>query len=163
MAIPTRNSDPTQIEVSLRTFFLTTSAWQSRNLLQSHRMAGLLADVLQHYRTEHKFILHEFVIMPNHLHVLISLTKEISVEKAAQFIKGGFSFRAKREIGFTWPIWQRGFSEIRIFSLEAFTARRNYVHENPVRARLVQSAAEWEYGSASGHYEVDPCPEYLRG
>lgn len=163
MAIPSRNAHASSIEASLRTFFLTTSAWQGRNLLQSHRMAGLLVSVLAHYQSEQKFLLHGFVVMPNHLHALISLTKDISVEKVAQLIKGGFSFRVKRELGFRLEIWQRGFSEIRIFSEEAYWARQKYMNENPIRAGLAQDAASWEYGSASGKYPVDPCPEYLSG
>jgi putative transposase len=126
-------------------------------------MAVLLVDVLQHYRTEKKYKLHGFVVMPNHLHVLVTLTSEISVEKATQLIKGGFSFRAKREIGVKWPIWHRGFSEVRIFSEEAFRARQDYMHQNPVRARLVEQAEEWEYSSGSRRYQLDSCPEYLRG
>jgi hypothetical protein len=43
---------------------------------------------------------HEFVIMPNHLHLLLTPAAEIPLEKALQFIKGGFSYRAKREIHF---------------------------------------------------------------
>ena len=163
MAIPARNSHANRIEAPLRTFFLTTAAWQSRNLFQSHRMSSLLVDVMEHYRNEQKFLLHGFVVMPNHLHAMVSLTKDISVEKAVQFIKGGFSFRAKRELGFDLEIWHKGFSEIRVFSEEAFSARRVYMHQNPVRARLVRSATDWEYSSASGRYEVDACPEYLRG
>ena len=163
MAIPVRNSSAANIKADLRTFFVTTSAWQSRNLLQSHRMAGLLVDVLQHYRNENQFALHGFVVMPNHPHVLLTLERDVSVEKAAQLIKGGFSFRAKREVGVPGEIWHRGFSERRICSEAAFRARQNYMHQNPVRARLVERAEEWEYSSGSGRYEVDPCPEYLRG
>ena len=163
MATPNRDSSVSSIHAPLRTFFLTTAAWQNRNLLQSHRMASLLADVLQHYRNERKFALHGFVVMPNHLHVLITLEHSTSVEKAAQFIKGGFSFRAKREIGASQEVWHRGFSELRVYSEAALRTRLNYMHLNPVRAGLVVRAEDWEYSSASGRYELDLCPEYLRG
>lgn len=166
MAIPSRNSialNTIQFKVPVHTFFVTTSCWQNQNVLQSDRMASLLADSILHYRTEQKFQLHDFVIMPNHLHVLISLDSMVTVEKSAQFIKGGFSFRAKRELGYQWPIWQKGFSEIRILSSEEYYTCSNYIHQNPVRAGLVLSGREWQYSSASGKFDLDPCPEFLRG
>ena len=163
MAIPIRHSDPCSIRAPFRTFFVSTSSWQSKYLFQSHRMAGLLSEVILRYRDSGKYQLHEFVIMPNHLHVLLTLTPEISIEKAVQFIKGGFSFRAKRELGFASEIWHRGFSEVRISGEEAYLARKRYIHENPVRARLVSAASEWEYGSARPGFKLDPFPEYLRG
>jgi hypothetical protein len=58
--------------------------------------------------------------MPDHFHLLITVGSVISVEKAVQFIKGGFAFRAGRELGFSAPVWQRGFSEIRVSDCEAF-------------------------------------------
>jgi hypothetical protein len=46
-------------------YFITASAFQKRNILQSDRMAGLLVDVLLHYRTQGKYLLYEFVVMPD--------------------------------------------------------------------------------------------------
>ena len=54
-------------------------------------------------------VVHEFVVMPNHLHVLMTVPEEMTIEKAMQLIKGGFSFRAGKELGFKGDIWQRGF------------------------------------------------------
>jgi putative transposase len=126
-------------------------------------MAALLMDVLFHYREQGKYRLHEFAIMPNHFHALMTLAPDVSIEKTMQFIKGGFSYRAKRELGFTSEIWHRGFSEVRIFGEEAYHARRKYTHENPVKEELVRVASDWEYGSAWPGRTLDPCPEYLRG
>jgi hypothetical protein len=72
-------------------------------------MAGLLVDVLAENRRKRRFLLHEFVIMPNHFHLLLTPAAEIPLEKALQFIKGGFSYRAKKEIHFAFEIWQASF------------------------------------------------------
>jgi putative transposase len=77
-------------------------------------MAQLLVDVLAENRRKRRFLLHEFVIMPNHFHLLLTPAAEIPLEKALQFIKGGFSYRAKREIHFAFEIWQAGFVNHRI-------------------------------------------------
>jgi putative transposase len=46
-----------------------------------------------------KFRLHDFVVMPDHLHLLITVGSGMTIEKAMQFIKGGFSYRLKKECG----------------------------------------------------------------
>jgi len=61
MAIPLRRSDPANIVAGCRTFFVTSSIAEKRNLLQSHRSAELFIDVLYQYRSQHKYLLHDFV------------------------------------------------------------------------------------------------------
>jgi putative transposase len=81
-------------------------------LLQSDRNATLLIDVLRFYGKQGKFQLHDFVVMLNHLHLLITVSGDSTVERVMQFIKGGFSYRLKRELGYLGEVWQRGFSEV---------------------------------------------------
>jgi putative transposase len=126
-------------------------------------MALLLIDVLQHYRKENRYLLHEFVIMPNHLHLLLTVSREMSIEKATQLVKGNLSYRAKRELNFQFPIWHRGFSEVSIYDKEAYAIRKRYIRENPVKAGKVSEVSEWEFGSAWPGVRLDPFPEYLRG
>ena len=82
-----------------------------RALLQSDRNATLLIDVLRCYAAAGKFQLHDFVIMPDHVHLLITISGDSTIERVMQFIKGGFSYRLKRELGYLGEVWQRGFSE----------------------------------------------------
>jgi putative transposase len=105
MSIPLRRSNPAAIAAGLRTFFVTSSIAEKRNLLQSHRSAKLFIEVLHHYRDEHKYLLHDFVVMTDHFHVVITVEGEMTVERAVQFIKGGFAFRAGKELGFRAPVW----------------------------------------------------------
>src|SRR5207244_3168942 len=138
MAIPLRRSDPANIVAGCRTFFATSSIAEKRNLLQSDSSAELFIDVLYQYRSQHKYLLHDFVVMPDHFHMLITVGHEISIERAVQFIKGGFAFRAVRELGFTPPVWERGFSEVRIYGSEALARVWEYIAQYPVKRRLVQ-------------------------
>src|SRR6266702_3985947 len=77
-------------------YFITASTFQKRRLFQSERMAQLFIEVLLHYRRQGKYLLHEFVLMPDHFHVPI--TPAITLERALQLIKGSFSFRARKEL-----------------------------------------------------------------
>ena len=100
MARPARHANPSQILSPSRTFFVTTKISMGRGLLQSERNATLLIDVLRSYVAAGKFQLHDFVVMPNHVHLLIRVGGDMTIEKAMQFIKGGFSFRLKKELGY---------------------------------------------------------------
>jgi putative transposase len=162
MSIPARNADPSRMVASQRTFFVTSSAWGRRALLQSDGSARLLIDVLYHYRKEGKYLLHEFVIMPDHFHLLITVGAEVTVEKAVQFIKGGFAFRAGRELGFRAPVWQKGFSEVRVTSTKALRGIRGYIQSNPVKRFLAPTSADYPYSSAHPGFELDALPQRLK-
>jgi putative transposase len=162
MAIPTRNSDPSNIIAGERTFFITSSIAGKRNLLQSDRSARLFVLVIYEYRAQGKFQLHDFVVMPDHFHVLLTLRRDISVERAVQFIKGGFAYRAGKEVGLTSPVWQKGFSEIRIKDEIAFERARNYIRNNPVAKHLAPTAEEFPYSSAHPGFELDAMPDGLK-
>lgn len=116
-----------------------------RALLQSERNATLLVDVMRSYVAAGKFKLHDFVIMPDHVHLLITVEGEMTIEKAMQFIKGGFSYRLKKELGYLGEVWQRGFSEVRVENRENFERHRQYIAQNPVKAGLVNSPEEFPY------------------
>ena len=87
------------------TYFITASTFQKKSLFQSERMTRLLIQVLFHYRDRQKYMLHEFVIMHNHFHLLISPV--VTLERALQLIKGGFSYRAKKQLEFGGEIWEK--------------------------------------------------------
>lgn len=111
-------------------------------------MASLFIDVLRSYTSMKKFTLHDFVVMPNHVHLLITVPQEMSIEKAVQLIKGNFSYRANKELGFHREIWQRGFSEVRVLDRGSFLKHREYIGNNPVKAGFTDSPEKYPYGSA---------------
>jgi REP-associated tyrosine transposase len=92
MARPARHANPSQILSPSRTFFVTTKTSMGRALLQSERNATLFIDVLRCDMRAPKFQLHDFVVMPDHVHLLITVRSDMTIERAMQFIKGGFPF-----------------------------------------------------------------------
>jgi putative transposase len=162
MAIPIRHSDSSGVIAGARTFFVTSSIAEKRNLLQSDRSAGLFIRILCEYRAQQKFRLHEFVVMPDHFHLLLTVGYDMTIEKATQFIKGGFAFRAGRELGFRSPVWQRGSSEVRVYDHESYWEIREYIRKNPVRRGLVLDEAAFRHSSAYAGVELDPAPQGLK-
>jgi putative transposase len=71
-----------------------------RRLLQSARNASLFIDVLRSYVAARKFCVHDFVVMPDHVHILLTVSSDMTIEHAMQLIKGGYSYRLKKETGY---------------------------------------------------------------
>ena len=138
---------------------VTTATWERRDLLRDERWANLLIDALEHYRGQ-GYLLHEFVVMPDHLHAI--LTPLTSLEKAVQFIKGGFSYRVKKELESNLEVWQRGFQDHRIRDASDYRLHAIYVRQNPIRKHLCEHEEDYAFGSASARYELDPGPQWLK-
>ena len=83
--------------------------------------------------------------MPDHLHLLLTVGEDMTIEKAMQFVKGGFSYRLKKEYGYLGEVWQRGFSESRVKDQRSFVMHREYIAANPVKAGLADSPDEYLY------------------
>jgi len=116
-----------------------------RRLLQSERNAYLLIDVLRSLVAAHKFQLHDFVIMPDHLHVLLTVEDGMSIEKAIQLIKGRFSHHLTKEYGHLGEVWQRGFADSQVMNRQSYLQHRAYIANNPVKAGLVDSPEQYPF------------------
>jgi putative transposase len=141
----------------IRTFFVTSVTWGRRSLFQTDRMADLFFDVIRNSRKD--YLLHEFVLMPNHFHLLVTPQPNISLERAVQRIKGGFSFRAKRELKFNGEVWQAGFSEHRVVGCDDYQSHRDYIVRNPERAGLPR---DYPHVSGKNGAFLDPPPPGLK-
>jgi putative transposase len=148
VAHPARKSTAANIQQESRTFFVSSRTNQGRPVLQTDRMATLFLDVLRSYVAAGRFRVSDFAVMRDHIHLMITVGKGMTVEKAVQLIKGNFSYRAKKELNYRGEIWQRGFSEVRIYDRESFLHHRAYIDDNPVRDGLAASAEEYPYCSA---------------
>jgi putative transposase len=142
----------------LRTYFTTAVTANRRRLFQVESNSNLLIKTLGHYREQNRFQLHAFVVMPDHMHLLLTPAADVSLEKAMQFIKGGFSFHLKSK----FEVWSRSFNEAKILNQKKFDACKNYIEENPIRAGLTESANSYEYSSAQKTMMIDPRPPHLR-
>ena len=147
----------------IRTFFVTSVANQRSPIFRKEEMARLFLNVLQDYRGQGRYLLHEFVVMPDHFHLIVTPAADVSLEKAGQYIKGGFSFRAKKELAYRFLVWQeKGFTNHRIRDAEDYQRHREYIHHNPVKAGLVKIPSEYPYSSAFPGMELDPAPPWLK-
>jgi putative transposase len=143
----------------IRTFFVTAGTWGRRPIFRADPLAQLFIRTLDEYRRAHKFLLHEFVLMPDHFHLIITPAYEIPLERAVQFVKGGFSYRVKKEMGSKLEVWSTGFTEHRIKDAKDYENHSKYIRSNPLRAGL---PAEYPYCSAAGRISLDLPPPGLK-
>jgi putative transposase len=147
----------TRAPQELRTYFITIVSANRRRLFQAEQNAILFLDVLQEQRSKSRLQLHAFVVMPDHIHLLLTPAPEISLEKAMQFIKGGFSFRLKSKL----DVWERSYDSRRITNAHDYITRRTYIHQNPQRANLVSDPTLYPHSSANPIHPSDPTPTHL--
>jgi Transposase IS200 like len=97
------------------------------------------------------------VLMPEHVHLLLTPSQNTTLEHAIQLIKGGYSHAlgtvpGKRET------WQRGFTDHQIRDGQDFRNHLNYIHQNPVARKIVNDPREYRYCSAFPGFKLDLWP-----
>jgi putative transposase len=139
----------------METYALTTATDQRRTLFVVTRNAALLVNTLFHYRAQGRYQLHGFVVMPEHLHVLLSPSESQTIERCAQCIKGGFSHEMRKQ--FALGIWQTGFHEHRVRDGEDFRKQLGYIAANPGKRGLI----DWAFVHTRFMDRIDPMPDRL--
>jgi putative transposase len=140
------------------TYFVSFTTWQRQTLFVVEAHARLFLKTLYGYKRQGRFQLHAFVVMPEHVHLMLTPAPDITLERAMQLIKGGYSHAVGVECQRKGEVWQRGFTDHRIRDPEDFTQHRNYVHQNPVKRKLVEIATDYRYCSAFPGFRLDAWP-----
>ncbi len=137
VAHPARNSPTANIKEAADVLRqLLNQPWDLGISNRSH--GNSFPDVLYSYVVAGRFRIHDFVVMRDGVHLLMSVGDGMSIEKALQLIKGNFSYRAKKQLNLRGEISQRGFSEVRVFDRETFLGYRSlHLHS---RHSLVRKA-----------------------
>jgi len=123
--------------------FVTTATHDRRPIFETSRVAELFIDTLLHYRRLGHYKLHAYVVMPDHVHLLLT-PQSITLEQAVDLIKSGFSYR----LDSAEPVWQPRFIGYSIANARDLETVRTYLHQLPVRAKLIASAELYPHSSA---------------
>ncbi|MGA9564533.1 MAG: transposase [Candidatus Korobacteraceae bacterium] len=132
----------------MTTYFITICAHMQRNLFERDEVAELMVATLVKYRDAGEFELHKYVVMPNHIHLLLSLNDQQQLGRVVQLIKGGFS-HSLREHGVAFPVvWQQGYYDRRVRGADEFAEFSRYIRQNPVRKGLAEVPEDYPHSSA---------------
>ncbi len=143
------------IRQSLSTYAITRLTHNRHPHFSTEPHAHLFIETLFRYRTANKFRLHAFAVMPDHVHVLITPSADISTPKCIQLIKGGYSHAARPICSGT--IWQAGYYDHRIRSIGDFIAQSRYIAANPTRSGL----RDFSFVHTTYPSQIDTMPAHL--
>ena len=159
--------------------FITFSCYERRALLGTVRARNLFVKVLAEVRERYGFMLVGYVLMPEHVHLLIGEPKRGTPSRVVQVLKQRVSRAMRRkkrrgssaqlplkfpnELGGWKRFWQKRFYDFNVWSRKKLREKLEYIHANPVQRKLVQHPREWPWNSwgfyengESGLVKVDP-------
>jgi putative transposase len=135
--------------------FLTFSCFHRRQYLAADRSKDVFLEHLDASRARLEFEIWAFVVMPEHVHLLIN-PSDASVAQILQSIKQPSSRRLRKLIGCGTPFWQAGGGYDRnIWSQRAIEVTVDYIHENPVRRKLCTASIDYPWSSAAADEGFD--------
>ena len=147
--------------------FVTFSCYRRRPLLGTRRARDRFVKILDQVRARHGFRVIGYVVMPEHVHLLLSESPKGNPSKILQVLKQKVSaaLRKKRikspnQLALPFAeaqiderrFWQRRFYDFNVWSEKKLWEKLNYMHRNPVDRKLVRHPTEWPWSSWS-HYE----------
>lgn len=133
-----------------QTYALTAICFQRLRVFQRTVNAELMVTPVLSYRDEGRFLLHGFVVMPDHVHLLA--TPSESIEKTAQLVKGGFSFAVRKQ--YFGEVGQTSYFAHRVTDENDFAAQLGYIANNPRR----KGYEDYPHVHTGGTWRMDDAP-----
>jgi putative transposase len=145
--------------------FITCSCYRRLPLFASARAKNLFVKILGEVRDRYGFSLAGYVVMPNHIHLLISEPAQGTPSTVMQVLKQRVSRRIRRTPRKTIPspqlrlpfrnahvlpqFWQPRFYDFNVWSQTKFVEKLQYMHMNPLKRNLVAHPRDWPWSSFS--------------
>jgi putative transposase len=154
-----------RIHVPGHRHFVTFSTYRRRRFLDPERTRDTVVEVLQKCLETHLSSCAGFVVMPDHVHAIVFGNETFDISSFVQVWKKTTSYRIKRfyqrelphyleSLTKEEPIWQPGFYDFNIESDEKNNEKLDYMHNNPVLAKLANTHVSWPWSSAR-YYELN--------
>jgi putative transposase len=129
--------------------FITFSCYLRRPYLETVYARNRFVRILDAVRSRHGFALLGYVVMPEHVHLLISEPRTGTPSKVLQVLKQSVS--RDSDLCESIAFWQRRFYDFNVWSGKKVFEKLEYMHDNPVKRRLVAHPKDWPWSSWS-HY-----------
>lgn len=144
--------------------FITFSCYRRLPLLRSSRSKNVVVEVLAQVRERYGFALVGFVVMPEHVHLLIGEPAKGTPSTVVQALKQSVARRLRRRqrtparqlrLGFEpatelpCRFWQLRFYDFNVWSLKKRVEKLHYMHMNPLKRKLVAHPRDWPWSSFS--------------
>jgi REP-associated tyrosine transposase len=124
--------------------FITFTCYHRRPHLADASARDLFEQMLEQTRRLYQFYVSGYVVMPEHVHLVVSEPERRLLSVAMQVLKQAV---ARRQRVATPPFWQARYYDRNIWSAEELSEKLRYIHENPLRRGLVANAEDWPWSS----------------
>jgi putative transposase len=128
--------------------FLTFSCYRRRPYLSQVEAMEIFEDALERVRGRYLIAVAGYVVMPEHVHVLVSEPRRGLLSRAVQALKLSVSMRSHER-----PFWQAHYYDFNVSSDAKFVEKLRYIHRNPVVRGLVEKPEDWAWSSYR-HYQT---------
>ena len=124
--------------------FVTFCCYHRRRLLTTNESRRIFESALERVRRTFKLRVYGYVLMPEHVHLLLSEPQQDTLADALKSLKQGVS---RRLIGDAQHFWQKRYYDFNIRDYPQFMEKLRYIHRNPVKAGLCERPEDWEWSS----------------
>ena len=133
--------------------FITFSCTRKRSILGTPEARTKFVEILEQTRQKYLFQINGYVVMPNHVHLLISEPETSPLSLAIQILKQRFS-RTRTED----HVWEPRYYDFNVFTQRKRIEKLRYMHRNPVKAGLVEKPEDWPWSSYRAYASNEPHP-----
>jgi REP element-mobilizing transposase RayT len=130
-------------------YFVTTTTAERARIFRDPQVANLFIEGLLTLRDELGFLLLSYVVMPEHVHLIVIPGPTVALPRIMQHIKGRFARRFNEGAGAKGKVWQPRYYESIMRDERSLLAAVEYIEQNPVKAGLAPDASQYPYSSAS--------------
>ncbi|HVP42175.1 MAG TPA: transposase [Terriglobales bacterium] len=123
--------------------YITFTCYHRKPHLRSKEAKELFERTLERVRRWYGFYVYGYVVMPEHVHLLLSEPERRDLSVALQLLKQIVS----RKIALAEPFWQRRYYDFNVCTERKFIEKLRYMHRNPVRRELVREPKNWLWSS----------------
>jgi putative transposase len=122
--------------------FLTFSCHRRLAYLEPVAARELFVSALERIRQRYQFVVAGYVVMPEHVHLLVSEPRRGTLARAVQALKLSVSLRRPER-----PFWQPRYYDFNVHSEEKRVEKLRYIHRNPVVRGLCAKPEQWKWSS----------------
>jgi putative transposase len=129
---------------SRQSHFVTFCCYRRRQLFASAESKDIFESALERVRRVYRFSVYGYVVMPEHVHLLVSEPEKGTLAEALKSLKQGVS---RRLIGGGEHFWQKRYYDHNVRNYDKFREKLRYIHRNPVQRGLCAEPGDWSWTS----------------
>ena len=137
-----------RFQQSKQSHFVTFTCYRRRLGLESPQACDLFVQILERMRGRFGMCIYGYVVMPEHVHLLVSEPGHGLLGDAIHYLKLSYAKRVR-----TGVLWQKRYYDRNVRDASEFTEKLRYIHRNPVKRGLVREPADWKWSSFR-HYAL---------